>query len=38
MLTVDTDNLDYVQYDEHLEQIWSRIADRLHGRDYLALQ
>ena len=38
VLTVDTDNLDYVQYDEHLEQIWSRIADRLHGRDYLSLQ
>jgi deoxyadenosine/deoxycytidine kinase len=37
VLTVDTDNLDYVQYDSHLEQIWSRIADRLHGRDYLAL-
>ncbi len=38
VLTVDTDNLDYVQYDEHLEQIWSRIADRLHGRDYMSLQ
>lgn len=38
VLTVDTDNLDYVQYDEHLDQIWSRIADRLHGRDYLALK
>ena len=38
VLTVDTDNLDYVQYDEHLEQIWSRISDRLHGREYLALR
>ena len=38
VLTVDTDNLDYVQYDEHLEQIWQRISDRLHGRDYLALK
>ena len=38
VLIVDTDNLDYVQYDEHLEQIWSRIAHRLHGRDYLSLQ
>ena len=38
VLTVDTDNLDYVQYDEHLDQIWQRISDRLHGRDYLALQ
>ena len=38
VLTVDTDNLDYVQHDEHLEQIWSRISDRLRGRDYLALE
>ncbi len=38
VLTVDTDNLDYVQYDEHLDQIWQRISDRLHGRDYLSLQ
>lgn len=38
VLTVDTDNLDYVQYDEHLEQIWGRIYDRLQGRDYLALK
>ena len=38
VLTVDTDNLDYVQYDEHLEQIWQRISDRLHGREYLALK
>lgn len=38
VLIVDTDNLDYVQYDEHLEQIWSRIANRLHGRDYLSLR
>lgn len=38
VLIVDTDNLDYVQYDDHLEQIWQRIADRLQGRDYLALK
>lgn len=37
VLTVDTDNLDYVQYDEHLETIWQRIEDRLFGRDYLSL-
>jgi deoxyadenosine/deoxycytidine kinase len=37
VLTVDTDHLDYVQYDDHLDQIWDKIADRLHGRDYLAL-
>ena len=38
VLTVDTDNLDYVQHDDHLEQIWSRISDRLRGRDHLALE
>jgi deoxyadenosine/deoxycytidine kinase len=38
VLTVDTDNLDYVQYDDHLDQIWERIENRLHGRDYLALR
>ncbi len=38
VLIVDTDNLDYVQYDSHLEQIWLRIDDRLQGRDYLALK
>lgn len=38
VLIVDTDNLDYVQYDSHLEQIWQRIEDRLQGRDYLALK
>jgi len=38
VLTVDTDNLDYVQHEEHLEQIWARISDRLHGRDYLSLE
>jgi deoxyadenosine/deoxycytidine kinase len=37
VLTVDTDNLDYVQYENHLDQIWTRIEDRLHGRDYLSL-
>lgn len=38
VLTVDTDNLDYVQHEDHLEQIWERISDRLHGRDFLALK
>jgi deoxyadenosine/deoxycytidine kinase len=37
VLIVDTNNLDYVQYDDHLDQIWERIENRLHGRDYLAL-
>lgn len=38
VLTVDTDNLDYVQHEDHLEQIVQRIQDRLHGKDYLALE
>lgn len=38
VLIVDTDNLDYVQYDGHLQLIWQRIEDRLQGREYLALK
>lgn len=38
VLTVETDNLDYVQHDAHLDQIVGRINDRLHGKDYLSLQ
>lgn len=38
VLTVDTDLLDYVQHDEHLNQIVQRIRDRLHGKEYLALE
>lgn len=38
VLTVDTDNLDYVQHDEHLQLIIDRIQERLHGQDYLALE
>ncbi len=37
VLTVETDNLDYVQHDAHLDQIVGRINDRLHGKDYLSL-
>lgn len=37
VLTVDTNNLDYVQYEDHLDEIWQKIDDRLHGRDYLEL-
>jgi deoxyadenosine/deoxycytidine kinase len=37
VLTVDTDNLDYVQHDEHLEQIWGKVEERLRGRDVLVL-
>lgn len=38
VLIVDTNNLDYVQHDEHLEQIWQRIQHRLQGKDFLALE
>ncbi|MBK8429894.1 MAG: deoxynucleoside kinase [Chloroflexi bacterium] len=38
LLTIDTDNLDYVQYSDHLEQIWERIEQRLSGRDFLRLE
>lgn len=38
VLTVDTEKLNYVQYDAHLDQIWRRIEDRLQGKDYLALE
>ncbi|MFQ5420222.1 MAG: deoxynucleoside kinase [Anaerolineae bacterium] len=37
VLTIETDNLDYVQYDEHLDLITERIQQRLHGRDFLTL-
>jgi deoxyadenosine/deoxycytidine kinase len=37
VLTINTDNLDYVQYDAHLDQIWQSIDNRLRGRDFLAL-
>jgi hypothetical protein len=37
VLTVDTDNLDYVQHDDHLEQIWGKVEERLRGRDVLVL-
>ncbi len=38
VLTVDTDNLNYVQNDNHLDQIWHRIQDRLQGQEYLELE
>lgn len=37
VLTVDTNKLNYIRYDDHLELICHRIEDRLQGRDYLAL-
>ncbi len=36
VLTLETDNLDYVQNENHLEQIIQRIQDRLHGKETLA--
>ena len=38
VLTVDTDNLDYVQHDAHLDQIAQRIQDRLHGKERLTFE
>ncbi|PID86203.1 MAG: deoxynucleoside kinase [Chloroflexi bacterium] len=37
VLTVDTDNLNFLQHDEHLDQIWQKIVERLQGKDYLKL-
>ena len=37
VLTINTDGLDYVQNEAHLEIIWQKIGDRLHGKEYLAL-
>lgn len=37
ILTVETDNLDYLQNHHHLLQIWDRIHHRLYGRDHLTL-
>ncbi len=37
LLAVDTDNLDYVQHDKHLDQIAQRVQDRLRGKEFLAL-
>jgi deoxyadenosine/deoxycytidine kinase len=37
ILTVDTENLDYVHYEAHLDEISQRIEDRLQGREVLTL-
>lgn len=37
VLTIETDNLNYVQYDEHLDRIWAKIEERLAGKDSLTL-
>jgi deoxyadenosine/deoxycytidine kinase len=38
VLTIGTDNLDYVHYENHLDLIVQRIEDRLRGQDYLSLE
>lgn len=38
VLTVETDQLDYVQHDTHLDRIWQKIDGRLQGKDYLTLE
>ncbi|GJM41830.1 MAG: deoxynucleoside kinase [Ardenticatenaceae bacterium] len=38
MLIIDTNNLNYVRYEEHLDQIWQKIDERLKGRDFLELK
>ncbi|MBM4422320.1 MAG: deoxynucleoside kinase [Chloroflexi bacterium] len=38
VLTVETDSIDYVLYDEHLDQIVRRIEDRLYGKETIALK
>jgi deoxyadenosine/deoxycytidine kinase len=37
VLTIETDNLNYVRYEDHLDRIWESIDRRLRGKDYLAL-
>jgi deoxyadenosine/deoxycytidine kinase len=37
VLTIETDDLDYVQYTAHRDLIWQKINGRLQGRDFLAL-
>lgn len=38
VLTIATDDLNYVKNEEHLDQIVRRIQDRLHGKDFLTLE
>ena len=37
VLTINTNNLDYVKYEDHLDLIWQRIEERLRGKDLLIL-
>jgi deoxyadenosine/deoxycytidine kinase len=36
-LTIETDSLDYVKYEEHLDLILSKINEKLHGKDSIVL-
>ncbi len=38
VLIIDTNNLNYIQYEAHLDQIWQRIDDRLTGQEFMALE
>ena len=38
VLTVDTNNLNYIQHETHLDQIWYKIENRLQGREFLSLE
>ncbi|MEM7799718.1 MAG: deoxynucleoside kinase [Chloroflexota bacterium] len=38
VLTINTDNLDYVQYGDHLDLIQEKIMERLRGKDFLELR
>ena len=38
VLTVDTEGLDYVHHETHLDQIWQRIENRLRGQEFLSLE
>ena len=37
VLTIETDDLNYVRYDDHLDLIWHNIEHRLHGKDTIRL-
>ncbi len=38
VLIINTDSLNYVEHQSHLEQIWRKIDDRLQGKEVLTLE
>jgi len=38
LITVETDPLDYVQHEDHLEWISQKVQEKLYGKDYLMLE